>query len=32
MSTPNSKVFGSQNPYSEWVLDLETLLFGHLDP
>ena len=29
---PNSKGFRSQNPYSEWFLDLETLLFGYLDP
>ena len=24
--------FRSQKPYSEWFLDLETLLFGYLDP
>ena len=24
--------FRSKNPYSEWFLDLETLLFGDLDP
>ena len=28
---PNSKVFGPKNPYSEWFLDLETLLFEYLD-
>ena len=30
-SYPNSRVFKSQNPYSEWFLDSETLLFGYLD-
>ena len=29
---PNSKALGPQNPYSEGFLDLETLLFGHLEP
>ena len=31
-STQYCKVLGPPNPYSEWFLDLETLVFGHLDP
>ena len=31
---PSTQIVGfrSPNPYSEWFLDLETLLFGYLNP
>ena len=32
VQVPNSKVLGSQMPYSEWFLDPENLVFGYLDP